>query len=535
MKQFLWMYISHDSITWIRASVETAKSRKKSGTHTATKLRQWTRAFIEDADDLPYHDYGWWQESLLHKGELAQRLFEHLQSVGKYVTAMDVVRYMGRPEIKEEFGLTKTISLATAKRWMHLMEYRWGKTPKGQYVDGHEREDVVEDRQTVFLPSMEAIEGRLREWSDDGEQLPGPIKGKPVMVWYHDEVTFYRNDRQELHWVHKNDTPVPKPKGEGTSIMISDLISAEVGWLRSPDGQESARVVFRAGKNREGYFQSEDILSQTAQVIDLLKAHYPDHDHVLVFDHAPTHMKRRDTSVTAYKMTKSPSKVFGVDVNKPGADGRPVYDSEGKLVKMRVRMGDAKFSDGTTQPLYFPDDHPTHPGQFKGMAQILRERGLTKEAELPAQCPDFHCPGPKATDPVKCCCRRVLFNQPDFAEGETLLETLCRSHGIEIIYLPKFHCELNPIERCWCHAKRVYRQNPNITTTDDEMERNVIAALESVSLLSMRRFCNTALRYMDGYRQGLNGAQSSYAARVYSSHRRYPEGIAAEMERKMRR
>ena len=150
-------------------------------------------------------------------------------------------------------------------------------------------------------------------------------------------------------------------------------------------------------------------------------------------------------------------------------------------------MGDATFPDGTPQPLYFPSDHLTHPGEFKGMAQILRERGLYKEAELRAQCPDFQCPGPKAKDPVNCCCRCVLYNQPDFSGTETLLETLCKSHGVDVIYLPKFHCELNPIERCWCHAKRMYRLNPNVTSTDEEMERNIITALDSVSLLSIRR------------------------------------------------
>ena len=34
----------------------------------------------------------------------------------------------------------------------------------------------------------------------------------------------------------------------------------------------------------------------------------------------------------------------------------------------------------------------------------------------------------------------------------------------------------------WCHAKHVYRHNPNITQTDEEMEQRIIAALDSVSL-----------------------------------------------------
>lgn len=59
---------------------------RKSVTYMAKQLRQWTWNFMEHPDDLPYHDYGWWPEPLLHKGELTRELFEHLQGIGKYVT-----------------------------------------------------------------------------------------------------------------------------------------------------------------------------------------------------------------------------------------------------------------------------------------------------------------------------------------------------------------------------------------------------------------------------------------------------------------
>jgi len=65
------------------------------------------------------------------------------------------------PEIKEWYSLKKTISLATAQRWMHMMDYRWTKMPSGQYVDGHEREEVVMYRQTKFLPTIAELEWNL--------------------------------------------------------------------------------------------------------------------------------------------------------------------------------------------------------------------------------------------------------------------------------------------------------------------------------------------------------------------------------------
>ncbi|KAG2357184.1 hypothetical protein BDR07DRAFT_1218534, partial [Suillus spraguei] len=76
----------------------------------------------------------------------------HLQSIGKYVRAQDIVDYLKRPEIQAHHGLKKTVSLATAQWWMFKLDYCWREEKKGQYVDGHECDDVVTYHQNVFLP-----------------------------------------------------------------------------------------------------------------------------------------------------------------------------------------------------------------------------------------------------------------------------------------------------------------------------------------------------------------------------------------------
>ena len=35
-----------------------------------------------------------------------------------------------------------------------------------------------------------------------------------------------------------------------------------------------------------------------------------------------------------------------------------------------------------------------------------------------------------------------------------LLGEMIEARGYLCMYCPKFHCELNPIKRCWCHAKK---------------------------------------------------------------------------------
>lgn len=56
--------------------------------------------------------------------------------------------------------------------------------------------------------------------------------------------------------------------------------------------------------------------------------------------------------------------------------------------------------------------------------------------------------------------------------------------GMEVLFPPKFHCELNCMEQCWGYAKRVYRGNL-MSSSKADLERNVIAALNSVPVISI--------------------------------------------------
>lgn len=148
-------------------------------------------------------------------------------------------------------------------------------------------------------------------------------------------------------------------------------------------------------------------------------------------------------------------------------------------------MRDGKLLNGDTQSFYFPDDHPTMPSWFKGMEVIIRERGLwPAQGELHAQCPDFHCP-PGRTD---CCCRRLLFSQPDFVSQKSQLQELVESRGHLCDFYPKYHCELNFIEQYWGAAKLRFRVAGHAATIH-EMEKIVIACLDDIPLLQIRR-CN---------------------------------------------
>ena len=378
--------------------------------------------------------------------------------------------------------MKKGITKMTARNWLSRIGFRWTLEPSGQYVDGHERGDVVEYRQKIFLPRWKELEPNLRTWIQDGteEEVGEQPQPQRLVVWFHDESTFYANDRRKKRWVHNSEKAVPRAKGEGASLMVADFVSADYRWLRSPDGKESARVIFKAGKTRDGYFTNIEILLQLELAMDIVQKHYPNDRHIVVYDNATTHTKRPATAPTATKMTKNPSTKFGAEVTVT-IDGKIQYSATGKPQKRTVQMGPGILPNG--QPQYFYSTLSTTVlGTFKGTTKLLQERGLTEEAKLNGSCKNFKCPA----GATRCCQKRVLYNQPDFADQLSAIEIACKARGFEAIFLPKFHCELNFIEHCWGHAKRVYRQYPP-SSKEEDLERNVLSALESVPVEIMRK------------------------------------------------
>ncbi|KAF9496013.1 hypothetical protein BDN71DRAFT_1390261 [Pleurotus eryngii] len=310
--------------------------------------------------------------------------------------------------------------------------------------------------------------------------------------------------------------------------MVANFVSADYGYLCSPDGSESSQVLFRASKNKEGYFMNEDILMDTQKAMDILNKFYPNEEHVLVFNNATTHLKRADNALSARKMpkgTSKPEKNWGVEVTATAADGSALYDPGGKLVKTKVRMGDGLLASGEAQSLYFPQDHKDA-RLFKGMAVILCERGFIEESKLHVECKGFKCL-PGATT---CCCHCILFNQPDFVAVKSPLEITCKLQGVKVLFLPKFHCELNFIEQCWGYAKRIYREFP-ASFKEADLEKNVITPLDSVPLESMRRYAWRSWRFMMFYGWGLDRKLAAWTSKKYQGHHVITEALMETIDR----
>ncbi|KAF9063745.1 hypothetical protein BDP27DRAFT_1202371, partial [Rhodocollybia butyracea] len=279
-----------------------------------------------------------------------------------YIFARDVVEFVATPETQAKVaknGKPVEISLRTAQRWLKKLDWRYGMKQKGMYIDGHERQDVVAYRKE-FLKRWKEYEKRMVTYDNNGN--PSFPKGFPVpqgprfrlILVTHNESTFYAHDRRKSVWTNSTQGPTPERKGDGPSIMVSAYLTPDWGLLR--DEGDEARLFFEARKNRDGYFDGDNLLKETQKAIDIFnnKTHGM-MTALFMFDNAPGHQKRAPDALSAQKMPKNPNKGWTHHPNGP-------------------KMRDARFADGTPQPLYFPNDHPTMPGWFKGTQQILTER-----------------------------------------------------------------------------------------------------------------------------------------------------------------
>ena len=233
--------------TWKNASLVTSKAQGHGVKH-ARHIREWALNYIQRGE-LPLHRLGRTKWTALEDEDIAREIKLRLteNTAGKYLKASDVIDVVASPEIQEimrQKGIVKpSIAERTARRWLAGLGWRYGKLKDGMYIDGHEREDVVEYRRQ-FVARWKENERRFHQWDNDGNELPRP-NGFPVpgalgrfrlIPVTHDESVFYQNDERKTAWVHNSDKAKPKPKGDGQSIMVSDFLTPD--WGRLCDGDE---------------------------------------------------------------------------------------------------------------------------------------------------------------------------------------------------------------------------------------------------------------------------------------------------------
>ena len=174
------------------------------------------------------------------------------------------------------------------------------------------------------------------------------------------------------------------------------------------------------------------------------------------------------------------------------------------------------YEKGMPQLMKFPADYYNIElaGKQKGIKQVLKERGLWPERGLALDCPTTH--GRPGCNPQgKCYARRVLGAEKDFRDQKGRLQEEIENLGHQVLFYPKFHCELNFIERYWCRAKWFAREN-----CEYDFEALKAEALASVTNASIRGFYRLALHAIDAYSGGLQYGTAEFKQNVYKSHRK---------------
>ncbi|KAF8230394.1 hypothetical protein L208DRAFT_1400618 [Tricholoma matsutake] len=129
----------------------------------------------------------------------------------------------------------------------------------------------------------------------------------------------------------------------------------------------------------------------------------------------------------------------------------------------------------------------------------------------------------------------LLSKQDDFINQASMLETLIKKAGHECIFLPKFHCKLNPIEmvhedclvslftksntllKYWVWVKYRYQEVPKKNFT--EAKDIALHYLNACPANVIRRFINCSWQFMSAYRKGLTGNAATWAVRKQKQHR----------------
>jgi hypothetical protein len=187
-----------EEMTWTHASLLAAKGAGR-GVSLARNLCHWILQFIQGNCEyrvLPLTRYTQFDTHALVDEDLSARIRLHLQTLDRNFCAQDIADFLASEEMQGCLGTKKqTVSLSTVHRWLNKY-HRFTRNPSGMYVDGHEREDVVEWRQDLCRRFPE-YERQMHIFDTNGDVVRKPDihpMEQPLVLITHDESTFYKND-----------------------------------------------------------------------------------------------------------------------------------------------------------------------------------------------------------------------------------------------------------------------------------------------------------------------------------------------------
>ena len=355
--------------------------------------------------------------------------------------------------------IKKTLSNCSAQTWLAKLSSNWKEVRKAIYKDGHERPDVQEYRQNIFLPRMASFKSKMIEWDHDLQPIIKQlgVGEKPLVFITHYESTFNLNDGRKRIWIHEDKSPLRK-KGRGQGLHVSDYLTP-IGRLDDGNVYETLKC------GGDIWWTGELMIEQlTNKAIPAFERAFPGCQALFAFDNAKCHQKYATDALRTGNMNLTP----GGKNTVPMRDGWFVQaDRPGEVQK---------------QSMMLPD------GRLKGLRIVLQERGLwltglkfLAQWSIPVETPGTTKlnPASKYASNASCCACALLSSQPDFQAQKGELQETIEAAGHLVIFYPVYHCELNFIEYFWSWAKMYARAHCDYTFPG--LVRVVPEALEYVS------------------------------------------------------
>lgn len=206
--------------------------------------------------------------------------------------------------------------------------------------------------------------------------------------------------------------------------LIHDLeyIEPENGRLvvKGPNGEvlkEALQIIY-PGSNGDPWWDSKQLIDQVIKkAIPVFKEAHPGCQALFIFDQSSAHAALSPNALKAFEINKSNGGAQWRQKDTIIPESNPFPEYHGRVQKMTTKSGEQK-----------------------GLQQTLEECGFNV-GHLHAKCAPV-CP----FENDDCCMACILSKQDDFANQISVLKIVIQEAGHECIFLPKFHCELNPIE-----------------------------------------------------------------------------------------
>ena len=176
-------------------------------------------------------------------------------------------------------------------------------------------------------------------------------------------------------------------------------------------------------------------------------------------------------------------------------------------------------------------------GVSKGILQVLHERGLPLPSIPISKCTrkeyrremkKLGIVGVTGEEEECSCGECILGDEVDFKNQKSSLEILFNEYPYQqCLFLPKFHPELNFIERIWGRMKFIFRNEFIHGTGGREGFIQYIKQIGDIPNDLISRYFMTSMKYFHAYHVGMDCLEAHSHVKKNKSHRSYSLGLDA--------